>query len=166
MEYASKKPYPTPRVLGKNKEYATLLSASYAGMISEQTAIHQYLYQSFVLEPDVSTILHHISIVEMHHFELLAETIKLLGTLPKYQSYSTTDVALPWTASYVPYPETLEEMLETDLRSEETAIHNYQVLIEEIKDPYIKELIERIIEDEYLHVKIFQTLLKRKTEKN
>lgn len=163
MEYASKKPYPTPRVLGKNKEYATLLSASYVGMISEQTAIHQYLYQSFVLETEVSNILHHISIVEMHHFELLAETIKLLGTLPKYQAYSTTDTALPWTASYVPYPETLEEMLKTDLRSEETIIHNYQVLIEEIKDPYIKELIERIIEDECLHVKIFQTLLKRES---
>ena len=43
-------PYPTIQVQKKDTYIAKLLMHSYAGEISEETAIHQYLYQSFLLQ--------------------------------------------------------------------------------------------------------------------
>ena len=108
MEYYVNKPYPVPRVEQKNKEYAEILFNSFAGMVSEETAVHQYLYQHFILKEPYKTILEKIAIVEMHHLNLLAETIFLLGEDPKYEVESAESIAIPWTSSYVPYPKDLK----------------------------------------------------------
>ena len=51
-------------------------------------------------------------------------------------------------------------MLEIDIESERRAIHDYQMLLTVINDDYIKELIERIILDEQIHLQIFLELAK------
>lgn len=160
MNYSVDKPYPIPRVLGKNEHYANILSAAYAGKVSEQTAIHQYLYQHItVQEEPYKDVLEKISIVEMHHFELLASTISLLGKEPIYAATSTNLNPIYWTGEYVPYTTNMKELLQLDIESERTAIRDYNIMIREIKDPYIDELLARIIEDEELHLRIFQELL-------
>lgn len=160
MKYYVDKPYPTPRVLGKNKHYANILSAAYSGKISEQTAIHQYLYQYLSLDIEEYKIaLEKISMVEMHHFELLGKTIFLLGKEPIYATIGTNLDPIYWTSEYVPYTVDLEDLLKIDIESEQMAIRNYKIMNQEIKDPYIVALIERIIEDEELHLKIFYELL-------
>ena len=58
-----------------------------AGMVSELSAITQYLYHHQMLHeryPDVADLLKCISIVEMTHMELLGETILQLGGKPKF----------------------------------------------------------------------------------
>ncbi len=167
MKYCVDKPYPTPRVLGKNEHYADILSAAYAGKISEQTAIHQYLYQNLSQNlEEYREPLEKIAIVEMHHFDLLGRTIFLLGKDPIYAATGTDLEPIFWTATYVPYTTDLEELLELDIESEREAIRDYRIIIREIKDPYIIELIERIIEDEELHLKIFHELLDQYNQSN
>ena len=75
--YKSNLPYPDIKVEKENIEYAKLLMYPYASMISEDTATHLYMYQSFILDDNIGKILENIAIVEMHHLEMLAKTINL-----------------------------------------------------------------------------------------
>jgi rubrerythrin len=81
-------PYPPIRVERPNPRYARILQEDFAGTVSEMTAITQYLYHHFDMEPvlrEVAELLEEISIVEMTHFEMLGELIKMLGGDPVYQ---------------------------------------------------------------------------------
>lgn len=156
MYYKSTLPYPEIKVENENIEYAKLLMYPYAGMISEDTATHLYMYQSFILDEEISKILENIAIVEMHHLEMLAKTINLLGIKPEYKSNN-----IPWTSDYVNYNTNLKDMLKTNIESEKLAIQNYQSLIKVIDDKYIKELLKRIIIDEEIHLKIFNELYEK-----
>ena len=153
MYYKSNLPYPDIKVEKENIEYAKLLSYPYAGLVSEDTATHLYMYQSFILNDEVSNILEKIAIVEMKHLELLAKTINLLGLKPEYK---VNDI--PWTTSYVDYNNNLKDILKINIEAETLAIKNYNNLIKVIDDKYIKELLKRIIIDEEIHLKIFKDL--------
>ena len=79
--------------MAPNRQYAELLLEDYTGMISEITAVKQYLYHYFVLKsinPEVADLLECVSLVEMHHMEMLAETIRLLGVSPRYRFFAIT----------------------------------------------------------------------------
>jgi bacterioferritin len=158
MEYKSNKPYPEINVEGKNLNYAKLLMEDYSGENSEDTAIHSYLYQSFITDKQYKEILLNISKVEMEHLRLLGEAITALGGLPIYGSYEKDKILRLWSSSVVSYDISLKKILENDILSEETAIKNYKNKILIIKDHCIQKLLERIIEDEEIHLMIFQNL--------
>ncbi|HIS90840.1 MAG TPA: manganese catalase family protein [Candidatus Faecisoma merdavium] len=153
--YKSNLPYPDIKVEKENIEYAKLLMYPYASMISEDTATHLYMYQSFILDNNIGRILENIAIVEMHHLEMLAKTINLLGLKPEYKSND-----IPWTSNYVNYNTNLKDILKINIEAETLAIKNYQNLIKVINDKYIKKMLERIIVDEEIHLKIFNDLYK------
>lgn len=155
------KPYPRPQVMSKNKDYARLLLEDYAGKISEETAIHLYLYQHLILNhsyPEISKILKSIAETEMKHLELLGETITLLGTKPIFGTIKLNNDIEYWDSDNVNYNINLRDILEINIASEMEAIKNYQRNLEVIKDPYIQKLIKRIIEDEELHIAIFKDI--------
>ena len=147
--YKSNLPYPDIKVEKENIEYAKLLMYPYASMISEDTATHLYMYQSFILDNNIGKILENIAIVEMHHLEMLAKTINLLGLKPEYKSND-----IPWTSNYVNYNTNLKDILKINIEAETLAIKNYQNLIKVINDKYIRKMLERIIVDEEIHLKI------------
>ena len=151
--YKSNLPYPDIKVEKENIEYAKLLMYPYASMISEDTATHLYMYQSFILDDNIGKILENIAIVEMNHLEMLAKTINLLGLKPEYKSND-----IPWTSNYVNYNTNLKDILKINIEAETLAIKNYQNLIKVINDKYIKKMLERIIVDEEIHLKIFNDL--------
>ena len=151
--YKSNLPYPDIKVEKENIEYAKLLMYPYASMISEDTATHLYMYQSFILDDNIGKILENIAIVEMHHLEMLAKTINLLGLKPEYKSND-----IPWTSNYINYTNNLKDILKINIEAETLAIKNYQNLIKVINDKYIKKMLERIIVDEEIHLKIFNDL--------
>lgn len=153
--YKSNLPYPGIKVEKENIEYAKLLMYPYASMVSEDTATHLYMYQSFILDNNIGRILENIAIVEMHHLEMLAKTINLLGLKPEYKSND-----IPWTSNYVNYNTNLKDILKINIEAETLAIKNYQNLIKVINDKYIKKMLERIIVDEEIHLKIFNDLYK------
>lgn len=167
MIYQDQTPYPEPQVTKKNRKYAELLLEDYAGKVSEDTAIHLYLYQHLILKqthPHISKILEGIAETEMRHLELLGETITLLGVKPIFGTI-TNNVINYFDAEYVNYNINLYDILQININSEEEAIRNYQRNIEEIKDPYIQELLRRIIKDEELHIKIFKNIQDQITPK-
>ena len=157
MYYKSTLPYPEIKVEKENIEFAKLLLYPYASMVSEDTAIHLYIYQSFILDDEIGKILENIAIVEMQHLEMLAKTINLLGLKPEYKVNN-----IPWNSDYVNYNTNLKDMLKINIEAETLAIKNYRNLIKVIDDKYIKELLKRIIIDEEIHLKIFKDLYSKK----
>lgn len=160
-KYADPSPYPEVKVLGKNPCYACLLMDDYAGIISEFTAISQYIYHHFSFESideDLGKLLENIAMVEMHHMELLGNTIKYLGGNPIIRgSYSTCGNF--WNGSFVYYGCELCEQLKVDIDSEYKAIREYEKHISLINDPYIQATLKRIILDEKVHIKLFNEAL-------
>ncbi len=162
MEFQANLKYPEIRVESKNKYYAYLLMEDYAGVYGELSAITQYVYQGFYnfkKYQEFSSIMEKIAMVEMHHLKLLGETINLLGVKPKFKTKDKDCFNLFWNSTYINYDTYMIKMLEADILSEEEAILNYKYHISIIDDIYIKELLERIILDEEIHLKIFKTLL-------
>lgn len=162
MLYCLDQPYPKIKVDKPNIEEALLILNSYAGEISENTASHLYLYQSFSLKeknPKYSGILEKISIVEMKHLELLAQAIQLLGLAPAYVAIKDNKL-IPWNSSYVNYELNVEELLKFNIESEKKAIRQYEKLIDQLRNVSIQNLIKRIIQDEEIHITIFSSMLK------
>lgn len=150
--------YPDPRVEQSNPYYAMLLLEDYAGAVSEFTAISQYFHHYLALTgdyDDVADLEECISITEMHHLRLLGETIKLLGAAPKLRTL-TNNRTTYWDASYVYYGTDICDRLAADIAAEKTAIRQYRQHQKMIEDPYIQELLERIIKDEEQHLHLFR----------
>ncbi|MDP4177752.1 MAG: ferritin-like domain-containing protein [Bacillota bacterium] len=157
-KYAVNLPYPEPMIENQNIQYANILLMDYAGEVSEFTAISLYIYQHFVSDgeyKEFAELIGGVSRVEMKHLELLGETIKLEGIKPIFVN-SICRYGKLWTPAYVNYTTFIKEMLIEDIKSEQKAIENYRCQLKLIHDKYIKKLIERIILDEELHVKLFK----------
>ncbi len=149
----------------KNFEYAKILLEDYAGENGEDTAIHRYLYQSY-LEKDLKEPLLQIAKTEMRHLHILGTLIYQLGYLPSYYTViPEMNTILPWTSSYVDYNMNWEEFLILDIEEEYQAIARYQKHIEEIPDPSIQEILRQIIEEEKEHISILQKLYQEKRYK-
>ena len=151
-------PYPEPRVLRPNHNYALILLEDYAGSVSELTAINQYFYHYLTFEEkyeNLAELEECISIIEMYHLELLGKTIQMLGLPPKYWTLNNNRPTF-WNASYVCYGKDVCDRLFADIAAEEKAIKQYRLHQKMIDDPYIKELLERIIMDEEHHLQLFR----------
>lgn len=161
--YADPAPYPPIKVLGPNPYYAELLMDDYAGMVSEFTAISQYLYHHFYfhhINKELGELLENVSITEMLHMEMLAETIIKLGGTPLIRgSFSTSGDF--WKGTFVYYGTNVCEQLQADLNSEFKAIDAYSRHIRCIGDPNVKLILQRIILDEKVHVRLFKNALRK-----
>ncbi len=157
-------PYPEIRVSGRNPYFARLLLEDYAGHSGELTAINQYMYHHFVLESgheEVADLLSCIGLVEMHHLEILAETILELGVDPRYRIIEGNGTERYWDSSFVFYGTTLCDRLTADLAGEWAAIANYCKHQQMITDPFVNQILERIILDELHHVRLFNQMIER-----
>lgn len=159
MKYYVDIPYPEIRVEKPNIEYAKVLSNIYAGEISEESCINLYIFEHIALfntYEEYSEILKRIAIVEMHHLQMLGETIKLLGMKPILMNYNSEKKGfIPWKSNYIDYNTNIEDVIDLDIKSEKKAIEVYKNIFEIVKDKYVRNLITRIIMDEELHLKIF-----------
>lgn len=155
---------PEIKVEGPNIEYAKILLQDYAGTISEDTAVHLYMYQNFLQSgkwDKFAEEIERIAIVEMHHLKWLGETILKLGLNPIFATInSTNNNTTYWNSENVDYTDDIKKMLLTDIRAETLAIKQYELHKEIINDKYIKALIDRIIQDEKEHLKIFEEFYK------
>ncbi|HMM22343.1 MAG TPA: ferritin family protein [Selenomonadales bacterium] len=150
-------PYPAPKVLGENDCYAKLLLHDYAGISGELTAISQYIYHYLTLycsHPEVARTARMIAINEMHHLELLGKTIQLLGTPPVICCANRQGVQF-WDARFVYYGNDLYDQLTANMKQEMDALRNYRNHQRDIHDPFIRELLDRIILDEEHHLRLF-----------
>lgn len=151
-------PYPEVKVKEKNIKLAKEILSSYAGPVSEDTAVHNYIFQYLILENnEIKNILKEIAIVEMHHLEILGELVKKLGITPFYLSVSN-DKTKWFSGEYVTYEKELKSILLDNIRNEELAIKNYEKIIIGTDDEYVKYILKRIILDEKMHIQVFMKL--------
>ena len=127
---------------------------------NELTAINQYFLHSRMLNDWGVTKLgkkeHEESIEEMHHADWLIERILFLGGLPNLQDLGKLMIG-----------ETVEEILECDLKLEHNAIPLLRDAIEHcesVRDYVSRELFCKILDNEEEHVDFIETqfdLIKR-----
>lgn len=160
-KYADPSPYPEVRVTNPNPYYACILMDDYAGVVSEFTAISQYLYHHFFfkdIDKGLGELLENVAITEMLHMEMLADTIKESGGDPRIRgSFSTYNNY--WNGSFINYGSELCNQLKADIDAEHKAISEYRKHIRIIQDPNIQAILKRIILDEKVHIHLFNEAL-------
>lgn len=120
---------------------------------NELTAINQYFLHSRMLNDWGVTKLgkkeHDESIEEMHHADWLIERILFLGGLPNLQDLGKLLIG-----------ESVEEILQCDLKVEETAIPLLRDAIEyceSVRDYVSRDLFCKILDNEEEHVDFIET---------
>lgn len=162
VSYEAPGSYPKIRVVSPNEYYAEILNEDYAGKVSEFTAVNQYEYDCIVNRRDDAALvkhLKHIEEVERRHLEIIGELIRLLGVNPTFRSGFQSE-KLFWTGKNIEYGKNSKEQLKNDLELEYCSIRNYNMHKKLISDPYIKAILTRIIDDEYVHVHVLEALIR------
>ena len=154
-KYASDLSYPEIEV-EQNVAESKLLMPVYSGSASELTAVLTYSFQRYVSPkyPEITTALKGIAITEMHHHELLGETIYALG------GYPVRGARTYWNGSFANYTLDPRKYLRENILAEQNAIMNYERTILNLSTDSVKMLLERIILDEEVHISVFKQLLK------
>ncbi len=159
---AVSRPYP-PVYQGCPDAYSVrILSPAYASSVGELNTVMQYIYQSFIFlqkgYPRIAELLEGVAVAEMIHFSLLGKTILALGAQPVYSQCPPTCFQF-YSTKYVTYCGSLKEMLQDNIRAERHAVRTYQKMLCYLKNQDVRDLIERIIEDEKLHITCFEDAL-------
>ena len=160
-KYSDPSPYPEIKVVKPNLQYAEILMDDYAGVVSEFSAISQYLYHHYFfneIDKELGETLQGIAIIEMMHMNMLAETIRKLGGSPVIRGSNST-YGNYWNGSYVRYGTLLCEQLKSDIDIEYEAIKAYRNHISIICDGHVQAILQRIILDEKAHISYFNRAL-------
>lgn len=161
MKYVLDKPYPPIDDLDINTHFGQILLGNLGGLHSEMNAVSLYFYNHVILEkawPKLSEAMQKISVVEMHHLEIFAKMCYQLGVDPRLWDCQN-DFLEYWSPGYNVYPKQINTLLENAIIQEENTIQSYQYQIACIDEPIIQAMLERIIEDEKLHIDIFEYFL-------
>ena len=154
--------YPTTAGIAPDAYSLRIISPAYATGDGELNAILQYVYHSFFFNKkgygEIADVLKGIAIAEMHHLDLLGETVLALGAAPVYSQYPACPFNF-YSTKYVAYSGSLKNMLEDDLLGERRAVAAYKKMLHALKNEQVKAIISRILADEVLHVEKLQEVL-------
>lgn len=159
----SNEEYPKLKIDRKSLKDARILSTNLAYSTSELSAINQYIYEHFQFDKkykDISEIMKRISIVEMHHLDIIGEIITELGGRANFQ-YFYNNRYYPWNANMLYYCDDIKKLMEFNIISEEKAIRQYKYQARIINNGNISEILNRIIKDEEVHIEIFKDILEK-----
>lgn len=161
-KFAAAMPYPPIRVEKRDPFYACEMLSNIGSCNSEMSTLNSYLYNSTILlksYPEISEVFRKIAIAEMHHLSIFSKLALELGADPRLWTCSGRRPVY-WSPACCQYPNDLKTMLYNACIGEQDAIRKYKNQIEKIHDNYICEILQRIIEDEKLHVEIYRSFLK------
>ena len=153
--YACELPYPEVEAAPCLAD-AKLLMPDYGGPQGELTAVTTYCFQHYITSasrPELAEALAGIAKVEMRHHALLGETVFTLGGYPVMGGRTY------WNGSFADYTLSPEKFLARDIHAEEAAILAYERTVLALRTESVKLLIERIILDEELHIKLLRDLI-------
>ena len=105
-------------------------------------------------QPNIADLARQVAITEMKHLGMIGKTIQLLGILPIPQSSESGFIKF-WNAGNVYYGESVCDKLTSNIKHEMDAIRMYRNHLRHINDPFIQELLKRIILDEEYHLWLF-----------
>lgn len=157
--FSASKPYPPVKVSEQNQRYGQMMLDNMSGQNSEMSTIGLYIYNNLlIIDNDrLSHIFKEISIVEMHHLHTFGSIARLMGENPRLWTHRGNQMVY-WSPSYKSYPMQLGDLLLNSLEGEKRAVQKYRNQCTQIKDMCIVQCLERIIEDELIHIKIFESL--------
>ncbi|AKL95653.1 manganese catalase [Clostridium aceticum] len=167
------------KIEAPNPQYAALLQEQLGGPNGELKAAMQYLSQSFrVKDPDIKDLFLDIGAEELSHMEMVAQTITLLNGHDLKVEQVTSGVVQnqvlgglapmltnasgePWTANYVNVTGDLAADLLSNIAAEQRAKVVYEYLYRQIKDKYVRETIDFLLNREEAHNAMFREALNR-----
>lgn len=159
----SENAYPSTKGLSHDALSVRIISPAYSTQVGELNAILQYFYHSLHFDKcgysNYAEKLMSIAIAEMMHFEILGKTILALGAAPVFTQYPPCCFNF-YSTKYVAYSRTLVDMLEDDIIGEKQAIAGYERMAARLKNERVREIVERITEDERLHLSALEKMLK------
>lgn len=156
MRFSVEMPYPQLTGIVRNTQNARLLSALFAGAHGELTACTQYVQHGMVLNHLGQTgaeVLQGVAVSEMHHLKLLGEMILRCGGRAAYCDWQRRTV---WNGRMVQYARDARRIWQADILGERAAIAAYRWTRDRVNDLCIVEVIDRILLDEELHLRLFQ----------
>lgn len=158
MDYHVNKPYPEITDIKPNEDYGLMMLDNIGGMNSEMSAVCKYMYNHAISNQDfqsLKAVFIGIAMVEMQHLDIFMTLALKLKMDPRLWTCNDDQRAY-WSPAYLNYPNRLDIVLAEVIDSEHQAIEKYQQQIKIIKDPCIVAILERIIEDEQLHITILK----------
>ena len=160
LEVKINKPY--PEIINAQEDLSTvaILKNLTNSRVGETAASTQYIYQSVIADKtdeDIASIFEEIGVVEMMHLDMLMHATTDFGGNPKYDDAQGNF----FNTATLNYTMKLREMLDNNIRAESLAIENYRMAIARVSNKSLKELFERIIEDETRHIEIFKAIRDR-----
>ena len=158
MDFKSNLIYPEIKITKKNIVQAKKILNIYSGRNSIINNILTYLYQSSFLEEKEANYLKKIIDVEILHAKIISKLISELGFYPRY-IYENFENYKYFNTSYINYDINKENIMTYNLMKKEELINEINKIIENTDNKNIKEILERIIIDEKIHVKIFKEIL-------
>ena len=112
----------------------------------EHSAIIQYLFHAYTIgEAETENEIEEIAREEMRHLRMFAHKVVELGG----------DPAISDRANIFLHAPTLEDLMQFNIDAELMAIKEYTKQLNDITDPSCKRIIQRVIDDEIAHSKIF-----------
>lgn len=162
-EYEVNLPYPSLDGIIPNESDLRMIIEDYSGLVSEFSAISQYFYHHLYANieeyKNIGETLMNISMVEMKHLGILGELILKLGGDPKLIINLKDDSTNYWSGNIIDYSKEVKRMLLADIRLEELTINNYKRHSKLASQSSVSEVLNRIILDEIIHLKILYNLL-------
>jgi len=123
------------------------------GIEHEYTVILQYLFHSYMASDDETRHqLEDQAINEMQHLGWLAEELVSSGGTPLLEHHN------------VDHSTEIKKALRADIRIEKEVAHDYDRAAMETDDARLRELFQRIRDNELYHLDVFQSLLNRQKE--
>lgn len=159
FQWRAATPYPAVSAGGRSSRYAGAMLENLGGRVSELTAVTRYVYGHFITGefPEVGEAFRQISIVEMHHMEIFGALSRQLGAQPRFWAGGGGRMNY-WTAGYLSYPQDVGGLLDASIAGERQAIRQYEQQTRWIKDANVVENLNRILEDERMHLEVFLSL--------
>lgn len=115
----------------------------------EHSAIIQYLFHAYTVgEAETENELEEIAREEMRHLRMFAHKVVELGG----------DPAISERAAVFLHAPTLEDLMQLNIDAEMMAINEYSNQLKDISDESAKRILNRVINDETAHSKIFQKM--------
>lgn len=147
----------------------SMLINAYAGNKGEFTASAQYIYQSFLVKKEYEhlyELLEKVAIKEMQHMEILSQILVNLNVNPKFCRYIDNNINIcnNWSANHIKYITDIKEFINYNITLETDAIHDYNQILQTTYNENLKEIINRILMDEKLHLELFYAISNRITE--
>ncbi len=160
--FASPLPYPSLDGIHPNSRDLQAIREDYSGIISELSAITQYVYHQLYAKEEgdtsVGSTLLSIAQIEMRHLNLLGSAILKLGGDPRF-IYQEDCHLVYWNGSVIDHSTQIQQMLVADIVLERKTIACYIRQANATCQPALAALLRRIVLDEEIHISILQGLL-------